>query len=600
MGRQDQGELRFSPEELRRKYAAEREKRLRPDGIAQYRDFAGIFSEDDPYTPRVERLPRHETIDVVVIGGGFGGLLTAAELRKAGIGDFRIVEKAGDFGGTWYWNRYPGVRCDVESYIYLPLLEEMGYEPRERYATGAEILAYCQQIGRRYALYETALFQTAVTEVRWSEKNRRWSVLTDRGDVLDARFVVVAGGVLHKPKLPGIPGIETFAGESFHTSRWDYAVTGGDAGGGLDKLAGKRVGIIGTGATAVQAIPLLAQGAGHLHVFQRTPSGVGERGNATTDRQWYAALAPGWQRERMANFTSITAGQVPDRILVEDGWTDVFLPLVDAAASDPANAAEQRELADMRNMERIRARVDALVDDPVTAEALKPYYHQMCKRPCFHDEYLATFNRPNVTLVDTDGVGVERITPKGVVVGGTEYELDCLIHASGFEVATIQTRRLGFDMIGRAGQSLEASLERGAETLFGLHRLGFPNLFLFSTTQAGASINFVHVLVELAEHAAYVIRKAREQGATTVEPSREATEGWLRIVLSRLQGFGEFQRQCTPGYFNNEGNLGGGVLRNVGFVGDANEYFAMLHEWRAAERMEGLVLTIDAQQEMTR
>lgn len=597
MGRQDDDDLRFRSEELRRRYAAEREKRLRPDGIAQYRDFAGIFSEDDPYTPRSERPSRHERIDVAVIGGGFGGLLSAAELRKAGIDDIRLIDKAGDFGGTWYWNRYPGVRCDVESYIYLPLLEELGYEPTERYATGAEILAYCQQIGRHFSLYPQALFQTAVTEVRWNQASRRWSVRTDRGDVLEARFVIVAGGVLHKPKLPGIPGIETFAGDSFHTSRWDYSITGGDPDGQLDKLAGKRVGIIGTGATAVQAVPPLAEAAGHLYVFQRTPSGVGERGNGPTDREWFASLPPGWQRERMANFTTITAGQVPDRVLAQDGWTDVFLPLIDAEANDPGNAAQQRELADLRNMERIRARVDTIVEDRATAEALKPYYHQMCKRPCFHDEYLSAFNRPNVTLVDTDGAGVERITPTGVVVHGTHYEIDCLIHASGFEVATIQTRRLGFDMIGRDGQSLEASLESGAETLFGMHRLGFPNLFLFSTTQSGASINFVHVLVELAEHAAYVIRRAMQQNASTVEPSRDATEAWLQTVLSRLQGFGDFQRQCTPGYFNNEGSTGGGVLRNVGFIGDANAYFDILHEWRKADQLEGLVLEADVQQE---
>lgn len=589
MGAPDK-DLPFSPEELRRKYAREREKRLRDDGIDQYRDFTGLFSEDDPYTLHVEREPLHETIDVAVIGGGFGGLLSATALHRQGIDNVRIIEKAGDFGGTWYWNRYPGVRCDVESYIYLPLLEETGYEPTEKYATGPEILAYCQQLGRHFGLYDKALFQTAVTEVQWDEDRRRWSVRTDRGDVLYARFVIVAGGVLHKPKLPRIPGMETFVGHSFHTSRWDYAYTGGGPEGGLSGLAGKRVGIIGTGATAVQVIPPLAEGAGHLYVFQRTPSGVGRRDNGATDHSWYASLQPGWQRERMANFTSITAGESPQRVLVSDGWTDVFLPLLEAVADQPENASEARQLVDFRNMECIRARVDSIVEDPATAEALKPYYNQMCKRPCFHDEYLATFNRPNVTLVDTDGKGVDRITRTGVVVGGTEYELDCLIYASGFEVATIQTRRLGFDIVGRAGKSLEASLKAGAETLFGTHRLGFPNLLLFSTTQSGASINFVHVLVELAEHSAYVIAKALAAGAQAVEPSHEATEKWFNTVLGRLQGFGEFHRECTPGYFNNEGSTEPGILRNVGFVGDANQYFAILREWRENDLLEGLVL----------
>jgi len=587
--------LEFSPEKLREKYRVERQKRLRDDGIEQYRDFAGLFSEDDPYMARTEREARHELADVAIIGGGFGGMLSGARLRQAGVDNFRIIEKGGDFGGTWYWNRYPGARCDVESYIYLPMIEETGYVPSEKYVTAPEIFAYCQLLGNQFSLYENALFQTAVQDLQWDEAAKRWLVSTDRGDLLKARFVIIAGGVLHKPKLPGIPGIETFEGHSFHTCRWDYAYTGGNAGGGLTGLAGKRVGIVGTGATAIQAIPPLAESAGHLYVFQRTPSGVGVRANGPTDHAWFAAQVPGWQRERMEHFTFITAGGHPEKVLIEDGWTEVFIPLAKAVAENPQNAEELRQLADFRNMERVRARIAEIVKDSATAEALKPYYNQMCKRPCFHDEYLESFNRPNVTLVDTDGQGIERITAKGAVVRGVEYELDCLIYASGFEVATSYTSRLGFEIRGRNGETMTQRLQQGVSTLFGIHSRGFPNLIMFSTTQAAYSINFVHVLVELSQHAADVISQARAMGAETIEPSKEAAEAWFNTLLGRLQGFGAFHKECTPGYFNNEGSTKPGNVRNAGFVGNANEYFDIIRKWRAAGGLQGLEITLQPQ-----
>ena len=579
----------FSPDALREKYRLEREKRLRDDASEQYREFTSLYAEDDPYTPRAERAPSHEEIDVAIIGGGFGGMLAGVRLRQAGRGNFRIIEKGGDIGGTWYWNRYPGARCDVESYIYLPLLEDTGYVTTERYTTAAEIFAYCQSLGRKYDLYSNALFHTTVEHLAWDETARRWLVHTSRGDRLSARFVVIAGGVLHKPKLPGIPGIETFQGHSFHTCRWDYDYTGGDATGGLDKLADKRVGIIGTGATAVQAIPLLAASAGQLFVFQRTPSGVGPRGNGPTDREWFTAQEPGWQRRRVENFTVVTAGSgYTGKAIVQDGWTDVFLPLAQAAAGDPDHAEQQRELADFKNMERVRGRIDEIVKDPATAEALKPYYNQMCKRPCFHDEYLEAFNRPNVTLVDTNGQGIERITPAGAVVAGVEYKLDCLIYASGFEVASKYTKRLGFDIKGRGGLSMTECLDDGIATLFGMHVRDFPNLLVFSTTQCAASVNYVHVLDELSQHAAYVVDRALAIGAETVEPSEQAAEAWFNVILGRIGGIGDFHKTCTPGYYNNEGSTKGGVLRNMNFNGDANEYFGIIRNWREEGGLKGL------------
>ncbi len=586
----------FSPEALKDKYRIEREKRLRPDGNAQYIDFSGVYADfdKDPYVePGFTRPARTEQIDALIVGGGFGGMLAAVRLRQAGVHSFRLVEKGGDFGGTWYWNRYPGAACDVESYIYMPLLEETGYMPTEKYAKAAEIFAHCQRIGRQFDLYKAALFQTQVERMDWDEDARRWSVTTDRGDRLAVRFVIIAGGVLHKAKLPGIPGIETFQGHSFHTSRWDYAYTGGGPLGGLDKLADKRVGIIGTGATAVQAIPHLGASAKQLYVLQRTPSGVGVRGNQPTDQEWVKTLKPGWQQERIVNFSAIVSGRVQDADLVRDGWTYIFQDQESRRAETPEQAAELRQLADFRNMEEIRARVDAIVKDPATAEALKPYYNQLCKRPCFHDEYLATFNRPNVQLVDTDGKGVERITPTGVVVKGREYAVDCLIYASGFEVASEYTRRLGFDIRGRGGKSLRHSWAEGAATLHGMHSRGYPNLLMFSTTQSGWAINFVHVLDEQSRHAAYIIERCLKQGIEAIEPTEQAQQQWWEVILGNLANGVPFGGpECTPGYYNNEGVMAApSAIRSAPFAGGTLEFFEILRNWREGDDLAGLEVT---------
>ena len=352
----------------------------------------------------------------------------------------------------------PGVQCDIESYIYLPLLEELGYLPRERYSYGPEIWGHIQAIARHFDLYRDALFQTSVTGMRWDDELGRWHVATNRGDELRARHVVMAIGPLSVPKLPGIPGLDSFQGHTFHTSRWDYGYTGGDTNGGLVNLTGKRVGIIGTGATAVQCVPHLGQWAKELFVFQRTPSSIDERGNRPTDPEWAASLEPGWQQERFDNFGIIVTGGQQEIDLVDDGWTRLFSKITGAAFRDQVKSLEELadliELSDMEKMEELRARIEQLVDDPATAEALKPWYRQFCKRPCFHDDYIATFNRPNVTLVDTKGRGVERITEQGVVVAGVEYELDCLIFATGFEVGTQYTHRAACDLEGRDGITL--------------------------------------------------------------------------------------------------------------------------------------------------
>jgi cyclohexanone monooxygenase len=589
----------FDPAALRAKYREERNKRLRPEGNAQYVEPKGRFAHfaDDPYVaPGYTRAPQADEVDVALIGAGFGGLLAGARLRQLGVQSVRLIEKGGDVGGTWYWNRYPGVACDIESYVYLPLLEELGYVPKEKYSRGAEIFAHCQAIARKYDLYRDACFQTDVTAIRWDEAAARWIVATNRGDAMRARFVVLSNGFLQKPKLPGIPGIEEFEGHSFHTSRWDYAYTGGDANGGLVKLADKRVGIIGTGATAVQCIPHLGASAKHLTVFQRTPSSIGVRANRPTDSEWAKRLAPGWHQRRIENFQILTAGGYQAEDLVADGWTDIVKKLLALMLAkpnpdlSPEAIARTLELADFEQMEEIRARVDASVKTPATAEALKPYYRQFCKRPCFHDEYLATFNRPNVTLVDTHGRGVERITRHGVVVDGREYEVDCLIFATGFEVGTDYSQRSGYGIVGQGGLTLAEKWAGGIRTLHGIHIQGFPNCFMMSIAQSGFTVNFPYIIDLQAKHIAYVVAAAQERGVQRLEATAAAEAAWVTAVIEKAGSTLEFSQNCTPGYYNNEGQPTETSRQNGFYMGGPTEFAEILESWRAEDTLSGLEL----------
>jgi cyclohexanone monooxygenase len=591
-------DLGFDPDALREKYREEREKRLRPDGNEQYRAISGDLAhfESDPYAaPGFVREPLADEVDVALIGGGFSGLLAGARLRELGVESVRTIEKGSDFGGTWYWNRYPGVACDIESYVYMPLLEELDYVPREKYSRGSEIFAHCRAIAEKYDLYRDVCFQTEVTEVRWDEDAARWRVSTNRGDAMMARFVCLANGFLQKAKLPGIPGIESFRGHTFHTSRWDYAYTGGDAEGGLTGLRNKRVGIIGTGATAVQCIPHLGASAEHLFVFQRTPSSIDVRANRPTDPEWARSLEPGWHQQRMDNFQILTAGGYQEEDLVNDGWTDIIRKLLTMMLAEedpdlsPEALARTLELADFAKMEEIRARVDAVVEDPVTAEALKPYYRQFCKRPCFHDEYLQTFNRENVTLVDTRGAGVERVTEKGVVVGGEEYALDCLIYATGFEVGTDYARRAGYEVLGRDGSTLSQRWSEGVRTLHGIHIHGLPNCFMMSIAQSGFTVNFPHMINEQAKHIAHIVARALGEDIRSIEASPEAEAEWVEAVIrfgDRTTGFAE---HCTPGYYNNEGQLAAASRQSGFYFGEPTEFSEILEAWRAEGGMKGLL-----------
>ena len=598
-GEAPHAELGFDPDALKAKYLAERDKRLRADGNEQYVNIEGQFARylEDPYVePGFTRAPLTDEVDVVVVGGGFGGLLAGARLREAGVASVRLIEKGGDFGGTWYWNRYPGAACDVESYIYLPLLEEIGYIPTEKYSRAPEILAHSRAIGRYFGLYDHAVFQTEVTRLDWDEAAGRWIISTNRGDAMRARFVIMANGPLHRPKLPGIPGVESFKGHSFHTSRWDYAYTGGDSSGGLTGLKDKRVGIIGTGATAVQCVPHLAEGAKQLFVFQRTPSSIDVRANRPTDPSWATSLEPGWQQRRMDNFNILVSGGFQEEDLVSDGWTEIIRNLTlmgrNRKSGDPDREPhELLEIADFQKMNQIRARVDAMVADPSVAEALKPYYRQFCKRPCFHDDYLAAFNRPGVTLVNTDGKGVDRISEHAVWANGQAYEIDCLIYATGFEVGTEYTRRSGYEVYGKGGKSLTEHWGEGVRTLHGFHAQGFPNCFIVSNSQSGFSVNFPHMLNEQARHLAYIVSHCLESQVRAVEVTEAAEDAWIQTIRNTAMLREKFQAECTPGYYNNEGKPNLRAVQNGPYGAGSIAFIKLLENWRAAGGLEGLELT---------
>ncbi|MDO0977941.1 flavin-containing monooxygenase [Mycolicibacterium frederiksbergense] len=589
---------------VRAKYAAERDKRLRADGIDQFVEVTADFSHyaDDPYTERTEREPVSDHTQVLIIGGGLGSLIAAARLQEAGITDIRVVDTAADFGGTWYWNRYPGAQCDIESYIYLPLLEELNYIPTERYAHGPEIREHLQAIARHYGLYRNALLQTTVTAMTWDDAAQHWVMETDRKDRLTANLVAVSPGSLTRPKLPGIPGINEFRGYTFHTSRWDYRYTGGDETGGLTHLRDKRVGVIGTGATGLQCIPHLGREAQQLYVFQRTPSTVAERNNRPTDPAWAATLKPGWQRARMENFTRVTCGVEMDLDLTDDGWTRNALALTEPAViretrrlgreMTPDEVTEFLYRADWDAMERLRGRISTVVTDPQTAEALKPWFKLNCKRPGYHDEYLKTFNRDNVTLIDTDGRGVERFTETTAVVDGAHYELDALIFATGFDVGTEFTRRLGFEITGRDNVRLSDTWAKGMRTFHGLQSHGFPNCFFLGYTQSGVSPNYTHTAEERARHFTYLVSTWVQRGAATIEATREAEDEWLSAMNEASERPKAFYADCTPSYLSSEGQKDNphGMLAN-NFGGKPTDFFDMLGAWRATGRLEGVTIT---------
>lgn len=585
---------------LRARYRLERDKRLRADGSNQYIEPTGRFAHfrDDPFVERFERPPVFDEVTVAVIGGGWAGLVTGARLKDAGVADVRLIEGGGDVGGAWYWNRYPGAMCDTAAMIYLPLLEETGHMPTQKYTYGAENLEHAQRIATHYGLYDNALFSTEVTGLEWDDETSRWIVRTNRGDEMRARFVAMGTGPLHRPKLPGIEGIDAFGGHCFHTSRWDYHYTGGDSSGApMTTLADKRVGIIGTGATAVQCIPHLARDAQELYVFQRTPSTIDVRNNRSLDPDEFADLEPGWQQEWLTNFVTLQTGGFADEDLVKDGWTDIAQRIRDRVAKEmdesdepfgPEVVLRAYEHSDDEKMTEIRARVDAIVEEPATADALKAWYRQLCKRPCFHDEYLQAYNEPGAHLVDTDGKGVERIDESGVWVGGVHYDLDCLIFASGFEVHLSHAG--GYETLGRDGLALSEYWSDGMQSLHGIHVHGFPNLFIVGMSQ-GANLvsNITHNLTEAGSTIASVVAHALAVDAEEVEATEQAEKSWVQRFEDDPGGFlGD--PDCTPGYYNNEGQPAGRRERlNAGRYPEGPvAYFHYIDRWRTRGDFEGL------------
>jgi cyclohexanone monooxygenase len=586
-------------EAFRDRYRRERDKRLREDGTEQFIFAEGRYAkfEDDPWVDRREaRGTLDLDLDLLVIGGGLGGMITAISALDAGIENVTIIDAAADFGGTWYWNRFPGIRCDVEAYIYLPYLERIGYMPTERYIRGEEILRYCNLLGLQFHLYDRAVFETKVVGMTWDEDRSRWIVETDRGDRIASRFVTTQSGIFSRPQLPGIPGIEDFKGKMFHSSRWDYECTGGDERK-LTKLADKRVGIVGTGATGIQAIPVLARDSGSLTVFQRTPTSVGARDNGPTDPEWFRSLPEGWQRHRAVSFNQIVNGENVDCPL-EDGWARFYYGLIDAVEAlpepereDPEAVAVAQERADFAYNEVSRRRIDDTVRDAEKAALLKAYYRTLCKRPGFSDDYLPAFDRDNVTLVDV-AAGIERITAEGVEVDGTVYELDCLIFATGFELGTTWVHQAGYDIRGRDGLKLSEKWADGLRTYHGLFSRGFPNVFFMGLTQTGTTTNVPHMLQEQATHLAFIVSHALSEGVEQVETTEAAEADWQEAIAAVNEVRRPFQEACTPGYFNAEGKpedhrsaVGSGIYF------PSTTFFSNWEDWRQAGRFEGLELT---------
>jgi cyclohexanone monooxygenase len=549
-------------ESIKQKFAEERDLRLkyRPEGTSQYTsDLEGEFAryEIDPYGGEITpREPINDTVECLFIGGGFSALLTSARLRECGVESIRIVERGSDVGGTWYWNRYPGAACDVVAYDYLPLLDETGYVPSRHYAKGPEIFAYCQAIARRYNLYELAIFQTTVTSTVWNEAEQMWHLETDRGDHLKAKFVICANGTLSKPRLSKINGMEKFKGHSFHTSRWDYEFTKPDLSG----LADKVVGIIGTGASAVQAISGLGAASKELYVFQRTPSSIDIRDDWPTDKEWAVSLKSGWQAERRVN------ARMQSKKMEDQRGDLPGLPREEKI--------RRQENANIEYMMRIHKRIEEIVTDKATAESLKPWYMFMCKRPCFDNDYLPTYNRPNVHLVDTHGKGITEINEEGPVFEGKQYKLDVLIYATGFEV---QKTGIYNQIRGKGGLELNDKYRDGMRTLVGIHSNGYPNLFVMGGYQSSFQFNLTDMLQSQGDHIAACIDYTRSHGYDTIDPTPEAEEWWVQEVI-RHRGKTSRNHDCTPGYYNFEGEFN--RRQDGNYNGGFNKYCTHMEEVR--------------------
>lgn len=578
--------------QIQQRYQQERLKRLRPEATDQFidtsieerwRHFQDDLWQDQeaPVKDAREQIKNGRT-KVLVLGAGYGGLLFAVRLVEAGIDrdDIRIVDTAAGFGGTWYWNRYPGLMCDIESYTYMPLLEETGYIPKHRYAYGPELREHANRIAEKWELTDKALFQTQAKKIVWDETEKGWQVELVQSKKnhdpqtfnINAQFVVTASGLLVWPQLPRLPGLDEFKGHIFHTARWDYGYTGGSPGNPiLSKLQDKNIAIVGTGATAVQCIPQIARWAKHLYVFQRTPSSIEVRDQRETDPAWFkekVATGKAWQRARVANLHGhmTVSNDRPKENLINDEWTR--LPTYAALIGSPGAPFRPEDVpeylaklhtVDLARQEKVREKIRREVKDPKVAEALLPWFPSWCKRPCFHDDYLPAFNRDNVTLVDTDGQGVSRLTADSIVFREQSYPVDLIVLSTGFRspIGTPASRS-NLSIVGREGRTLSETWEaEGTRSLHGVLGRGFPNLFFSGPSQGGSSPNQTFTLDCMAQHAAYIIAKATNIAAKphfAIEPTDAAVEDWANQILKRAAALSGM-RGCTPSYFNLEGAM---------------------------------------------
>ncbi|KAI0842803.1 FAD/NAD(P)-binding domain-containing protein [Hypoxylon sp. FL0890] len=637
---------------VQQKYTAEAQKRLRPEGIAQYQTLSESDSDqlrhlvDDIWADHaaLDALPSPLTPGdcpkFLIVGAGLGGIVAAVRLIQAGFSadQIMIIETAGGVGGTWYWNRYPGLHCDVESYIYMLLLEETGFMPSQKYAAGVEIRKYLNDTVKQWGLEKRILFRTKVDRLEWDDSARLWKAdfTTGRGprgdektsSTVNAEFVWLTAGLLSKPQVPKLSGvgIEGFKGDYFHTSLWNYNVTGGSSEEPfpvLSKLKDKTVGIIGTGATAIQVVPILAEYAKEVYVFQRTPSAVYSRGQKPTDPEEWKKIAgePGWQDARQANFAAHIHNIAPPGTpnLVDDEWSRQ--PAYSALVGDPefANVAPEKVpevistflARDAENSARLRARIAEIVKDKETAEKLTPWYPAWCKRPAHSDSYLQSFNKPNVHLIDTDGKGVDSVTPRGLVANGQEIPLDILVLGTGYQSPSSTladpSARAGITMLGRGGQTIsERWAPTGPATLHGVASNGFPNLFFLSPLQAGVSANHANVLDTQCRQIAYVIAVAHKKagGLTksglTVEVGIPAQEEWSAKIM---QGAARFATMafCTPSYMTNEGHLADPNdtqedlmkrARASTYSAGLPGYIKELERWREGDKLSGIEVTV--------
>lgn len=635
------------------KYFIEAAKRKRADGTKQFEQLRLSDNEklrhlaDDIFADHtaLDKLPlpidSGDCVKFLILGAGMGGIVMAIKLIKQGasVDQILLVESAGGVGGTWYWNRYPGLHCDVEAYCYLPLLEETGYMPKQKYSSSVEIRKYLEDTVAKFNLQNRILFRTDAKGLEWNEDLKTWKAIltTRRGPEgkdeknisIQADFVTIASGLFPHPQVPRVPGLADFEGAMLHTARWDYNITGGssdDAFPELEKLRGKRVGIIGTGATAIQAVPQLAKYAKELYVFQRTPSQVNTRGQRDTDHaEWKEKIAkhPGWQKDRMENFALTLSGTLPPGAddLVNDGWTrlQAYCALIGSSRFGVIAPEKAQEhigtlmALDSEHSAKARERIQQIVKDKDTAKNLTPWYPTWCKRPTFSDTYLDTFNNNHVHLVHTDGRGIDSVTSKSIVANGQDYPIDILVLSTGYRSPSTSGdpgSLMGVEIRGKNGRRMADKWEQqGISTLHGVFTNGFPNLFFQSVAQGGATANYAHVIEVLSEHIASIIqaghkRSTEKQGKVEIELSAEAEDAWgMRIA----QGAAYFSGVaiCTPGYLTLEGEAlqmppaddpvammkkAKAAIWSKGLVDFTRE----IERWRSNEKLEGVNITVGA------